>query len=107
MKTKRWMAACVVALLSVTAVLAKDIRVVVFKVAQMHCENCEKKVKNNMRVEKGLKDIDTEVKTRTVTITYDADKTNVENLQAGFKKFDYEAVFVKETKKADKKADKK
>ena len=28
----------------------------------------------------------TEVKTKTVTITYDADKTNVKNLQAGFDK---------------------
>ena len=36
MRTKRWMATCVVALLSVAAVLAKDIRVVVFKVSQMH-----------------------------------------------------------------------
>lgn len=34
MRTKRWMATCVVALLSVTVVLAKDIRVVVFKVSQ-------------------------------------------------------------------------
>ena len=52
MRTKRWMATCVVALLSVAAVLAKDIRVVVFKVSQMHCENCEKKVKNNMRIDR-------------------------------------------------------
>ena len=103
MKTRRWIATCVVALLGVTAVLAKDIRVVVFKVAQMHCEKCEKKVKDNMRFEKGLKDLSTEVKTKT----YDADKTNVKNLQAGFKKFNYEAEFVKETKKDDKKADKK
>ena len=107
MKTRRWIATCVVALLGVTAVLAKDIRVVVFKVAQMHCEKCEKKVKDNMRFEKGLKDLSTEVKTKTVTITYDADKTNVKNLQAGFKKFNYDAEFVKETKKDDKKADKK
>ena len=63
MRTKRWMTTCVVALLSVTVVLAKDIRVVVFKVSQMHCEKCEKKVKkDNMRFEKGLKDISTEVK---------------------------------------------
>lgn len=101
------MATCVVALLSVAAVLAKDIRVAVFKVTQMHCENCEKKVKNNMRFEKGLKDISTVVKDRIVTITYDAEKTNVKNLQAGFKKFDYDAEFVKETKKDDKKTDKK
>ena len=103
MKTRRWIATCVVALLGVTAVLAKDIRVVVFKVAQMHCEKCEKKVKDNMRFEKGLKDVSTVVKDRTVTITYDAEKTNVDKLKAGFKKFNYEAEFVKETKREDKK----
>ena len=107
MRTKRWMATCVVALLSVTAVLAKDIRVVVFKVSQMHCEKCEKKVKDNMRFEKGLKDISTEVKTKMVTITYEDKKTNVKKLQAGFNKFSYEAEFVKETKKDNQKADKK
>lgn len=119
MKTRRWMATFVVALLSVTAVLAKDIRVVVFKVSQMHCENCEKKVKNNMRFEKGVKELSTELKDKTVSITYDAEKTDVKKLQAGFKKFNYEAEFVKETKqdgkkdskqeskKEDKKADKK
>ncbi len=101
------MVTCVVALLSVTVVLAKDIRVVVFKVSQMHCEKCEKKVRDNMRFEKGLKDISTEVKTQTVTITYDAEKTNVKKLQAGFNKFNYEAEFVKETKKGDRKSDKK
>ena len=116
MRTKRWMATCVVALLSVAAVLAKDIRVVVFKVSQMHCENCEKKVKNNMRFEKGVKELS---KNKTVSIAYDAEKTDVKKLQAGFKKFNYEAEFVKETKqdgkkdgkqeskKEDKKADKK
>lgn len=103
MKTKRFLAAFVVVLLSVAAVMAKDIRTVVFKVDQMHCENCERKVKNNLKFEKGLKEIATELKTKTVTITYDAEKTNVEKLKDGFKKFDYEAVFVKETKQVDKK----
>ena len=73
----------------------------------MHCEKCEKKVRDNMRFEKGLKDISTEVKTKMVTITYDAEKTNVKKLQAGFNKFKYEAEFVKETKKDNQKADKK
>ena len=96
MKTRRWMATFVVALLSVTAVLAKDVRVVVFKVSQMHCENCEKKVKNNMRFEKGVKELSTELKDKT-------EKTDVKKLQAGFKKFNYEAEFVKETKQEGKK----
>ena len=80
------MAALVVALLSVTAVMAKDIRTAVFKVSQMHCENCERKVKNNIKFEKGVKDFSTDLKTK-----------------AGFKKFNYEAEFVKESKQEDKK----
>ena len=42
-------------------------------------------------------------KTKTVSITYDAEKTNVDKLKAGFKKFNYEVEFVKETKQEDKK----
>lgn len=97
-------AALAVALLSVTAVMAKDIRTAVFKVSQMHCENCERKVKDNIKFEKGVKEFSTDyLKTKTVSITYDADKTNVEKLKAGFKKFNYEAEFVKEAKQAEKK----
>ena len=49
------MAALVVALLSVTAVMAKRYPYRCFKVSQMHCENCERKVKNNIKFEKGVK----------------------------------------------------
>ena len=84
---------------------------------QVHLKSLE--VKNNMRFEKGVKELSTELKNKTVSITYDAEKTDVKKLQAGFKKFNYEAEFVKETKqdgkkdskqeskKEDKKADKK
>lgn len=103
MKTKRMVTALVVVLLSVTAVMAKDFRTAVFKVSQMHCENCVKKVNNNIKFEKGVKEFSTDLKTKTVSITYDADKTNVDKLKAGFKKFNYQAEFVKETKQEDKK----
>lgn len=98
MMSKKVLATFVVALLSVTAVMAKEFRTVVFKVEQMECSNCERKVKNNIKFEKGLKDFSTDVKTQTVTITYDAEKTDVKKLQAGFKKFKYEAVLVKDAK---------
>ena len=103
MKTKKMIATLVVALLSVTAVMAKDFHTVVFKVAQMECANCERKVKNNIKFEKGLKNFTTDLKERTVTITYDAEKTNVEKLKEGFRKFKYEAVVIKEAKETDKK----
>lgn len=103
MKTRRVWIILIAVLLSATTVMAKDIRTVVFKVAQIKCENCVKKINNNIRFEKGLKDFNTDLKTKTVTITYDADKTNIEKLKEGFKKFHYEAEFVKETKQEDKK----
>ena len=44
----------------------------------MHCANCESKIKNNIRFEKGIKEIETNLADKTVTIKYDADKTTVE-----------------------------
>lgn len=103
MKTRRFITTLVVALLSTVAVMAKDIRTAVFKVSQMHCENCERKVKSNIRFEKGVKEFSTDLKAKTVTIVYDAEKTTIDKLVLGFKKFDYVAQFVKETKQEDKK----
>ncbi len=98
MKAKRMLALVALMLVTTVSVLAKDIRTAVFKVDQMHCENCERKVTSNIKFEKGLKGVKTDVKTKTVTITYDAEKTNIETIQKGFRKFKYEAEFVKETK---------
>lgn len=103
MSKKVFIIAMLTFFVGITSALAKDIRTVVFKVSQMECQNCEKKVRNNIKFEKGLKKIDTDLENKTVTITYDADKTTVENIQEGFKKFNYEAVFVDEQKKEDKK----
>ena len=76
--------------------LAKEIKTVVFTTnPQMHCENCEKKIKGNLRFEKGVKNIITDLKAKTVTIEYDADKTTVEKIIEGFKKIKYEAKEVK------------
>lgn len=42
------------------ALLAKDIKTVVLTTQpEMHCQNCEKKIKNNIRFEKGIKTIKT------------------------------------------------
>lgn len=103
MKTKRMVTALAVVLLSVASVMAKDFRTVIFKVEQLHCENCEKKVKDNIKFEKGVKTFSTQLNEKTVTVTYDAEKTNVEKLKAGFKKFKYEAVVLKEMKAEENK----
>ena len=86
-------------MLTTMVALAKDIKTVVLKTQpEMHCESCEKKIKGNLRFEKGIKNIITDLKTKTVTIEYDADKTNVQNIIKGFKKIKYEATEVKKDK---------
>lgn len=72
--------------------LAKDIKTVVLNTTpQMHCANCENKIKSNIRFEKGIKEIETNLTDKTVTIKYDADKTTVEKIIAGFAKINYVA----------------
>lgn len=88
-----------IALMGVAA-QAKDINTVIFTTQpQMHCASCEKKIKGNLRYEKGVKRIDTSVEQQKVTVKYDADKTSAEKLQKAFKKFGYEARQVKADEK--------
>ena len=99
MRTK----ALFIALAFASISLAKDIKTVVLTTTpQMHCVNCEKKIKENIRFEKGIKSIKTNLDTKTVTIEYDADKTTVPDIIKGFKKIKYEARELTPTpKKAD------
>ena len=82
------------------SVSAKDVKtLVVTTVPQLHCEGCENKIKTNIRFEKGIKTIETNVQLQTVTITYDADKTTPEAIIQGFKKIGYQATEVKTEQK--------
>ena len=82
---------------------AKDIKTVVFTTTpQMHCANCENKIKNNLRFEKGIKSIETSVPDQTVTVQYDSAKTTPEKLQKGFEKFGYKARILKAGEKVNK-----
>lgn len=76
----------------------KELRVLVLTpTPQMHCESCENKIKKNMRFEKGVKKIDTDLEKQHVTITYDPSKNTVAGLQAGMKKIGYETKVVSDT----------
>ena len=61
---------------------------------QMHCENCENKIKKNMRFEKGVKNVETSIERQEVTITYDPSKNDIKGLQAGMKKIGYDTKVV-------------
>ncbi len=81
-------------------VQAKDIKKVEFTtIPQMHCENCENRIKNNLKYEKGVKLVETNIAEQKVTVTYDADKTSEETLREAFSKFNYEAHILKKGEK--------
>ncbi len=72
---------------------------VVTTTPQMHCANCENKIKDGLRFEKGVKDIITSVEDQTVTIVFNPKKTDKNKLEATFPKFGYQA---REVKKGEK-----
>lgn len=69
----------------------KELTVVFTVSPKMTCQNCENKIKTNMRFEKGVNDITTSVKDQTVTIKYNPKKTDTAKLTAAFKKIGYTA----------------
>lgn len=87
-----------------TSVWAKDIRTVsVTTDPVMHCANCEKKIRNFFRFEKGIKKIETSVPEQRVTITYDADKTSEQKIMDSFSKIDYSVEKLGDNKETDSK----
>lgn len=69
----------------------KDLReLVLTPTPQMHCANCENKIKNNMRFEKGVVKIETSVEQQTVVITYNGKKTDAKALRTAMKKIGYD-----------------
>lgn len=64
---------------------------------KMHCESCENRIKQNMRFEKGVKKIVTDLERQQVTITYDPKKNTVEGLREGMKRIGYETTVVSDS----------
>ena len=82
----------IMALAMCATCVAKDIKRVVLNTnPEMHCSNCENRIKEGLRFEKGVSDIKTDLTTKTVTVTYDADKTSQQNIIAALAKINYAA----------------
>ena len=50
----------------------------------LHCQGCCDKIMKNIAFEKGVKDIVCDVDTKTVAVTFDTRKTDLETLLAAF-----------------------
>ena len=86
-------------------VSAKDIKeLIVTTTPPMSCQNCENKIKGNLRFEKGIKKIETNIPDQRVTIEYDADKTTPQKIEEAFQKFGYKVEVINDNKAAKKHA---
>ena len=76
---------------------AKEIKeYVVTTTPQMSCQNCENRIKGNLRFEKGVKKIETDLQNQRVTVTYDADKTDETKLEEAFGKINYKVTKIED-----------
>lgn len=62
-----------------------EIKEVIF-LAHLHCNNCVKKIQENISFEKGVKGLEVSLEKQTIAVRYDAAKTSVETLKAAIEK---------------------
>jgi Cu2+-exporting ATPase len=67
-----------------------------FKIENMSCENCIKKIEKNIAFEKGVTDLKCDLATKTAEVTYNSEKTSDEKLVKAFEKINFKATAVKE-----------
>ena len=65
-----------------------EVKEVTFLV-HLHCENCVKKVQENIAFEKGVKDLKVSLEDQTVAVKYDAAKTSEETLKSAIEELGY------------------
>ena len=68
----------------------KETKTVTFKTT-MHCDNCVKKMTENLSFLRGVKDLKVSLDENVVTITYDPARTTEEVLAAAIRRLGYEA----------------
>ena len=85
--------------------LAKDVKEdkrekakVTFLVS-MTCENCQKRIEDNISFEKGVTKLDVNLPQKTVTIEYRKDKTTPDKLKSAIRKLGYTVAPFRESKK--------
>ena len=77
----------ILAMMPIVATFAdkQDKQVVVLS-CDLHCQGCCDKIMKNIAYEKGVKDILCDLKTKTVTVTFDATKPDFPTLLKAFDK---------------------
>ena len=69
---------------SSTSTSKKSSKQTVLLNCDLHCQGCCDKIMKNIAFEKGVKDIVCDLDTKTVAVTFDTRKTNLDTLLAAF-----------------------
>lgn len=81
---------------------SQTLKKVVFKTEpEIECQNCVKRIKDNVRFVKGVKTISPDLKTKLVTIQYDSKKSTLDDLVSAFSKIGYKVTVVEPEEKKD------
>jgi len=83
--------------ISVLSVGAKNQKVQLNRavyLTSLDCENCAKKIRENVSFEKGVKDLKVDVPTKTVEIQFDVQKTDTLQLKKAINRLGYDARLV-------------
>jgi len=65
----------------------------------MHCESCKKKIERDIAFEKGVKSIIVDLKEKTVTVKYNAEKNTDDKIAEAIRKLGYEVTILKNEEK--------
>ncbi len=102
---KKFLLICVAALLAFTLEASADNKqktqkcVTTVFATDIHCDHCKKKVVDNVPVlGKGVENVEVDVATKRITVTYNPAKTDVATLVKGFAKLRVKAEPVDEQK---------
>lgn len=87
---KKFFVMAILSAMSLLAIAGEKITDV-FTLDHQMSKMCEKKIKENLPYEKGVKDLVVSLSDNTITITYDSEKSNPEQLIKAFKKIGFNA----------------
>jgi mercuric ion binding protein len=78
-----------------------------FKCAGMHCSGCEETITTEVKKMDGVKDIKADSKTKIVNVSFDANKTNKDNISKAINTAGYDTELSKSDSKHDCETDMK
>jgi len=85
--------------------VTEKVETVEYKCAGMHCAGCEETITTEVKKTEGIKDVKADSKSKIVTVSFDANKTNKENISKSINAAGYDTELSKSDSKHDYETD--